>query len=598
MTGPGTGPVFSGGTMQITGAGVSSALPVFLGPGGGTVDTQANSATFSGIISGPGSLTKIGTGTLILSGDSSYSGPTSVGGGTLVVNGSIAASVVTVNPGAVLRGDGILGGLSLGGTLAPCNSIGTLHVFGNATFAAGSTYEVEINAAGQSDLLAVTGTVTLGGGEVIVLSAPGSYAPGTVYTIVTAGGGVSGTFDGVTDSLPLFDAVLSYLPGSVLLALERNAQTIASLGITPNQRATGAGIDSLGGGVLETALANLGASDIPAALDLLSGEIHASAKSGFIEESRYLREAASGRLRAAFGAVGAKPLPVMAYGEAGPVAAAADAPLAMWGEGLGAWGSFDGDGNAADFDRSTGGFFTGIDALVADDARLGLIGGYTYSSFDVDERASSGSANSVHIGAYGGTQLGNFGLRAVAAYSWNFVDTSRTAAFGGFAENLDASYDAGTAQVFGEAGYRIDTASASFEPFANVAYVNLHTDGFTETGGAAALAHQSDDTDQTFTTLGVRASTPLQLGDKEVKLSGMVGWRHAFSDITPEAAFAFAGGAPFVIAGTPIARDALALEVGLDVQIGPRSSLGIAYSGQIGDDAQDHSANATLTVSF
>ncbi len=271
MTGPGTGPVFSGGTMQITGAGVSSALPVFLGPGGGTVDTQANSATFSGIISGPGSLTKIGTGTLILSGDnsysgatfvnqgtlragaagtfspdsainvasgavldlasfdqtigslagggnvllgagvlttggdgsstmfarghvgdwwpdqdwwrhlhalrdnldSSYSGPTSVGGGTLVVNGSIAASVVTVNPGAVLRGDGILGGLSLGGTLAPGNSIGTLHVFGNATFAAGSTYEVEINAAGQSDLLAVTGTVTLSGGEVVVLNAPG-----------------------------------------------------------------------------------------------------------------------------------------------------------------------------------------------------------------------------------------------------------------------------------------------------------------------------------------------------------------------------------------------------------------------------------------
>ena len=325
---------------------------------------------------------------------------------------------------------------------------------------------------------------------------------------------MSGTFDGVTDSLPLLDAVLSYLPNSVMLTLERNAQLIAALGITPNQKATGAGIDSLGGGVLETALANLGASDIPAALDLLSGEIHASAKSGFIEESRYLREAASDRLRSAFGAVGAKPLPVMGYGEAGPVAAEADTPLAMWGEVLGAWGSFDGDGNAADFDRSTGGFFTGIDALVADDARLGLIGGYTYSSFDVDDRASSGSANSVHLGAYGGTQLGNLGLRAVAAYSWNFVDTSRTAAFGGFAENLDASYDAGTAQVFGEAGYRIDTASASFEPFANVAYVNLHTDGFTETGGAAALTHQADDTDQTFTTLGVRASTPLQLGGK------------------------------------------------------------------------------------
>ena len=350
--------------------------------------------------------------------------------------------------------------------------------------------------------------------------------------------------------------------------------------------------------MLENALSTLGTADIPVALDLLSGEIYASAKSAFLEESRYLRDAASDRIRSAFGAVGARPLPVMGYGDAGPIAAEADTPLAAWGQALGAWGSFDGDGNAADFERRTGGFFTGIDALVADDARLGLIGGYTHSEFDLDARASSGSANSIHLGAYGGLQLGSLGLRAGAAYSWHFVDTSRTAAFGSFAENLDASYDAGTAQVFGEAGYRIDTASASFEPFANVAYVNLNTEGFTETGGAAALAHRADDTDQTFTTLGVRASAPVRLGGRDVNLSGMVGWRHAFNDVTPEATFSFAGGAPFVIAGTPIARDALALEAGIDMKIGTRSILGIAYSGQIGDGAQDHSANAKLTVSF
>ena len=53
-----------------------------------------------------------------------------------------------------------------------------------------------------------------------------------------------------------------------------------------------------------------------------------------------------------------------------------------------------------------------------------------------------------------------------------------------------------------------------------------------------------------------------------------------------------------MIAGTPIARDALALEAGLDVQLGTHSSLGIIYSGQIGGGAQDHSANARLKVSF
>ncbi len=690
MTGPGTGPVFTGGTLKVVAPFIASPLPVQLGAQGGTIDTQASTAFLSGVISGPGSLTKLGTGmlqlsgantysgatfvnqgilfanapgalspnsamnvaagatlvlappfdqtvgslagagdvalilsdlttggdgtstlfsgvisgnggltkigagTFTLSGANSYFGPTNVIGGTLVVNGSVPSSLVTVADGAELRGNGLLGGLALSGTLAPGNSIGTLNVVGNAALGAGSTYEVEIDAAGNSDLLAAGGTVTLAGGQVVVLHAPGAYAPGTTYTIVTAVGGVTGTFGTITDQLPLLDALLSYLPNSVVLTLQ--AVPVASLGLTPNQKAVGAGLDSLGGGSLFDALSNLTPAEIPGALDLLSGEIHASIESGLVEESRYLRDAASARIRDAFGAVGARPLPVMGYAEDGPVAAPADAPLAMWGSVLGAWGSLDGDGNAAELERRTGGFLTGVDGLVSDHARLGILAGYTYSSFDVDERASSGSANSVHLGLYGGAELGRLGLRAGAAYSWHFIDTSRAVAFGGFADALSADYDASTAQIFGEAGYRIHLGAAAFEPFANVVYVNMHTDAFTETGGAAALTHASGSTNQTFTTLGVRASTPL--GDGRAKLSGMVGWRHAFSDVTPDALFAFAGGAPFTISGAPIARDALALEAALDVKLGDRSSLGIGYSGQIGSGTQDHSASARLTVSF
>ena len=612
LTKLGTGTTILSGDNEYTGTTTISQGVLQIGNGGATGSVAGNIVNnsvlavnrsgafdYAGVISGTGVLNHIGTGTTTLLGHNTYTGTTTVDAGTLLVNGTLVGPLAVLDGGR-LGGNGTVGTTTVvsGGTIAPGNSIGTLHVAGNATMAAGSIYQVEIDAAGQSDLLAATGTVTLGGGEVVVLDAPGSYAAGTSYTIITAAGGVSGAFDGVTDSLPLLDAVLSYLPVSVLLTLEDNAQLIAALGITPNQRATGAGIDSLGGGALETALSSLGIGDIPPALDLLSGEIHASIKSALIEESRYLREAASNRIRLAFDAVGAQQLPVLGYDEAGPIAAEADTPLAMWGEVLGAWGSFDGDGNAAELDRSIGGFFTGIDALVADDMRLGLIGGYTHSSFDVDDRASSGSANAAHLGAYGGGQVGNLGVRAVAAYSWNFVDTSRTVAFDGFAESLDADYDAGTAQLFGEVGYRIDKASASFEPFANVAYVNLHTDSFAESGGAAALTQASDNTDQTFTTLGLRAATPFQLGGRSTTLSGMLGWRHAFNDVTPDAAFSFVGGAPFVIAGTPIARDALALEAGLDVQLGTHSSLGIIYSGQIGDGAQDHSANARLKVSF
>jgi autotransporter-associated beta strand protein len=71
------------------------------------------STTFGGVISGPGSVTKIGTGTWTLAGDSTYTLGTFVSGGTLLVNGSIT-SPVTVDAGATLGGTGSTGPVTLG----------------------------------------------------------------------------------------------------------------------------------------------------------------------------------------------------------------------------------------------------------------------------------------------------------------------------------------------------------------------------------------------------------------------------------------------------------------------------------------------------
>ncbi|WP_163068770.1 autotransporter outer membrane beta-barrel domain-containing protein, partial [Acinetobacter baumannii] len=64
------------------------------------------------------------------------------------------------------------------------------------------------------------------------------------------------------------------------------------------------------------------------------------------------------------------------------------------------------------------------------------------------------------------------------------------------------------------------------------AYVNFHTDGFRETGGAAALSGPSSNTDATFTTLGLRGSTTFVMGGASLTARGMFGWRHAFGDVT------------------------------------------------------------------
>ena len=239
----------------------------------------------------------------------------------------------------------------------------------------------------------------------------------------------------------------------------------------------------------------------------------------------------------------------------------------------------------------------GADGLVGD-WRVGLVAGYSHSSFDVKDRASSGKSNNYHLGLYGGTQWGNVSLRTGAAYIWHDIDTSRAVATLGISENLSASYNAGTFQAFGELGYGIDRGDSRFEPFANIAYVNLRNDGFTEQGGTAALSGSRSTTGVTFTTLGLRAEHNLALGTMDATLRGMIGWRHAFGDTTPTATHAFTIGDAFTAAGVPIARNSAVVELGLDLNLSPTATFGLSYTGQLATDAQDHGFKANLNVRF
>ena len=87
-------------------------------------------------------------------------------------------------------------------------------------------------------------------------------------------------------------------------------------------------------------------------------------------------------------------------------------------------------------------------------------------------------------------------------------------------------------------------------------------------------------------------------GTAEGTLTGMLGWRHAFGDLTPLSTLAFAGGDPFAVLGTPIAEDALTISAGFDLKISARAKLGLMYSGQFGDGARASALTGNLNVSF
>ena len=173
--------------------------------GGGTIDTQANTMTLSGSIGGAGSITKTGTGSLVLTGASAYTGATNVNVGTLLVDGSLGNTAVNVASGATLGGTGSVGGtvtIANGGILAPGDSPGTLTVAGlnlNASsllnWDLGQAYAV---GGVYNDLVAVTGNLVLDG----LLNVTNSNAFGLgIYQIGTYGGTL--TDNGLTiNSLP------------------------------------------------------------------------------------------------------------------------------------------------------------------------------------------------------------------------------------------------------------------------------------------------------------------------------------------------------------------------------------------------------------
>lgn len=142
---------------QITNSGVWPAGTTY------SIGANGSSTVFSGKIANgldTVSVVKIGSGALLLNGNSTYTGSTIVSNGVLGGTGSIASPLTVV----------------AGGTLSPGASIGTFTVSNNATL--GGTTVMELNRANSpaiNDLLVVTGTLTGGGTLVVTNIGPDIY---------------------------------------------------------------------------------------------------------------------------------------------------------------------------------------------------------------------------------------------------------------------------------------------------------------------------------------------------------------------------------------------------------------------------------------
>ncbi len=494
-----------------------------------------------------------------------------------------SSNVIILGAGNLLTNDGLI---SPGGA----NTIATTALTGDFqnTSAGALLITLDPTATIPNDVLEISGSATLDGGQIQVSGV--TTAPTGTYRIFTADS-ITGTFDDIVDTL-FIDWQSTYNADSIDIFASSKGDTFCDIAATANQHAVACnGLDSLPptNDITQAVLALTSTQEGKAAFDALSGEINPSAKSALLENSQRTIQAVNNRLHGSAEPVDTQ-MSIAAYGDT-----TSEDNHGLWLTGYGLWQDTGATGNTAQMDNHFGGVVFGLDREFDDRWRIGLLGGYSESDVTQDSRSSSASADSWSLGLYGSLDAGATRISYGGIYNWHGIDTNRQVAFSGFSQNLSASYDAQSWQLFAEAGHRIQTGDLVFEPFAGIAHINLDTQGFSETGGSAALTAAASTDSTTFTTLGLR--NLLNINDS-IRLYSMLGWRYGFGDIQASSTFTLAGSNPFTITGAPIAQNALVTQIGLEATVANSAILGISYDGQFGDDTAAHGLNADMTMHF
>lgn len=568
-----------GGALAAPGS-ISTPSIELMGPAASLAfDHNATSYSFAPVIRGNGQIDIAGGFTMLTGDSSAFAGDTTIDlGATLSVNGSLGGDILVDGR---LQGTGTVGNVTVndGGTLAPGNSPGTLHVDGDLVMQTGSIYDAEIDSdTGLADSVAVGGNVTIQSGTVLSVSNLGTapLSPGMDLQLIQTVGAdstVQGQFDSVVGGSDFLDFGVSYEGGQVQVAVERSETTTFANVAGAGFGGLGTALDALPDDNALTRLVFAQVTTAAAAETVMAdmaGTIHADLRRVLLEDSRYPRAAIGDRLRD--------------DDASGGVA---------WVRLMGGSASADGDGAlpGATVDRS--GMMAGYDTAVGD-SRLGVAIGAGKGNYSTDGKDASADLRDHHVSVYGRSTAGGLRLGYGVAFGSSDVEANRSFDIGSERQHLHSQRDARTTQAFLDAGYRIGGGNSFryLEPFVNLAHVRVQDDDFTETGSVAALEIEGDTTSATFGTLGLRWNADIGGGD----FAGSIGWRHAFGLDHASTSQAFvAGGPAFAIDSLPV-DDAVLVELGVNFRMSPRARVWFGYDGMFAGSAQDNGLKLQFNV--
>lgn len=449
---------------------------------------SSTAATFSGAMSGTAGFTKQGTGVFSLDGTGVFTNGATVEGGLFAVNNSFTGNVI-IQSGSTLGGNGtITGNVTVNGSMGPGNSIDTLHVVGDVTLAAGSTYENEINPT-ATDLLDITGNLTIDGGStLIVIPEGGSYNSSTTYTVIHFSGTRTGEF-GTTlarvgsmvyplNSAGSFQGTVQYDPNDVLLIWQMLglAPVLTGGGYGGNPLAVANALDTVDAdpntdlGMIFLGLAFLPAKELAEALNQMQPSQFKAIGLGQQNTGVRVVSLYTNRLHQM-----TNRLCVPQKGK-----------VNIWFSGIGDRAFQHNAQSNLGYHEWLGGGAFGADYTVGENWIFGASTAFTNTHINWNHHQGKANTQGYWFGGYGGFVSQHFFANAAALGAYNTIDADRHINVSELGLRRTPHHDNYGWEGVGflEAGITLGPSGFQLQPFGSIEYVHLWESGFKEHGAS------------------------------------------------------------------------------------------------------------------
>ncbi len=515
-------------------------------------------------ISGSGGLIKAGGGTLTLTEAASFTGATQVNAGGLDIRKGLRSNLTVASAGTVW-GSGVFGGnvsnsgKFLSGASTPASISGNFSQ--SSTGNLGVWLGSKVNVSGTAS---VAGTMS-------ILGVRTGYTTTAKETLLTANGGVSGTFSSLKAASNVFlDASLGYDASNVFLNITRInvANAVAGMGLSGVSLASANRVESamqaidgqlaggapmgIGGGFMGAAGAFQQASSSAQAdwsLRSLSGQLHGASAALTFDAIDTGRRSLGARIDTLTDA------PAVAGG---------------WYRDLGSSGTLAQAGYDS-VDLNSSGEMIGNDWRVGHNAIVGMAMNRLEQSTWLSAFGDRSRGRQSELQLYAAGWRGAWQAQAQFASGRFDRQMQRNLLLGDLRDGVAAQLSGDYLSVSGELGRQFDMGAFALTPYAGSQFVRIHNDGFDEAGETGfGLRADAWDSSRWQAFGGVRAIRRWRLGDIDLRADARAEWQHTLA----------ADGVAFDASYTGIEQWAPLRGIGL---AGQSRLFGMGLSAQHGD---------------